>query len=86
MVIRLNWKALKGWDIRIRSAVRCLYKPHFVLVTWVRCEDGEIDYRITHKGVPVSEAVHRLKVDAAEILQDIEDQNCAIDTARDLLK
>lgn len=68
------------------SAARCLFYKKYVLVCWMDCEDGQIDFQITHKGIPVSEAVHRMKVDAYEILQDIEDQNDAVDVARDILK
>jgi hypothetical protein len=86
MVINLKWKAFKGWRIRLVSAARCLFYKKYVLVCWMDCEDGQIDFQITHKGIPVSEAVHRMKVDAYEILQDIEDQNDAVDVARDILK
>jgi hypothetical protein len=50
------------------------------------CEDGQIDFQITHKGIPVSEAVHRLKVDAYEILQNKSDQDDAIDEVNALIK
>jgi hypothetical protein len=86
MVTKLKWKALKGWEIRIRSAVRCLFYKKYVLVCWAPCEDGDLDFKVSHKGILVSEAIHRLKVDAYEILQDIEDQNDAVDVARDILK
>lgn len=81
----MEWKACKGFRVRINSAIRCLLKKHYVLVCWNRCEDGEIDFKISHKGVELSEAVHRLKVDAAEILQDIHDQNSAVNQANEIL-
>lgn len=63
----------------MRAAFRCLRYKQFVLVCWTKCEDGDLDFRISHKGVEISEAVHRLKVDAVEILSDILDQNAALD-------
>jgi hypothetical protein len=86
MVINLNWKAFKGWKIRLNSAFRCLIYPHYVLVCWEKCPDGDIDFKITHKGVELLDAIHRLKVDACEILQDICDQNDAIDAANALIR
>ena len=86
MVINLNWKALKGWEIRIRSAARCLFYKKFVLVCWAPCEDGDLDFKVSHKGIPVSEAIYRLKVDAYEILQNKSDQDDAIDEVNALIK
>jgi hypothetical protein len=80
------WKSLKEWRIRFTAAFRCLKCKHYVLVCWEKCEDGDIDFRISHKGVELPEAVHRLKVDAAEILQDICDQNSALDETDKILK
>jgi len=71
-------RALKGMGVRIISALRCLRGRHFILVTWSRCEDGDLDFRISHKGVELPEAVHRLKVDAVEILQDKCDEETAL--------
>jgi hypothetical protein len=85
MVKNQNWKAFKGWKIRIKSALRCLRYSHYVLVCWEKEEDGDLDFRISHKGVELSEAVHRLKVDAVEILQNICDQDSAIDEANNLV-
>ena len=85
MVKNLGWLPFKGWKIRINSAIRCLMRKHYVLVCWEKCADGEIDFRITHKGVELPEAVHRLRVDAAEILEDICDQNDAIDEANEII-
>lgn len=76
---------IKGWKIRLNAAYRCLCLKHYVLVCWERCEDGELDFKISHKGVEISEAVYRLKVDAVEILQDICDQNSALDEADAIL-
>jgi hypothetical protein len=78
MVTKLKWKAFKGWRIRVVSAVRCLFYRHYVLVAWEKCEDGDLDFRVTHKGVELPEAVHRLKVDAVEILQGQCDQEDAV--------
>lgn len=86
MVSRLDWKVFKGWRIRIISFWRCLRRPHFILVSWKRCPDGDIDFKITHKGVELPEAIHRLKVDAVEILQDICDQDSALDEIDSILR
>lgn len=85
MIVKHKWKSFVGWKIRINAAWRCLRKKHYVLVCWDRCEDGDIDFKISHKGVELTEAVHRLKVDAAEILQDICDQNDALDEVGEIL-
>lgn len=82
----LNHKYLSGWKIRLVSAWRCLIYKKWVLVAWSECEDGELDFHVTHKGIPVHEAIHRLKVDAYEILQNVEDQNCALDEVHKLIK
>jgi hypothetical protein len=79
MVKALKWKSVRGMRIRLRSALRCLFGNHYVLVCWERCEDGELDFKISHKGVELPEAMHRLKVDAVDILQDRCDQDDAID-------
>lgn len=76
---------LRGLGVRINAAWRCLRKKHYVLVCWDRCGDGEMDFRISHKGVELPEAVHRLGVDAVEILQDICDQNEALDEVDEIL-
>lgn len=86
MVVNLNWKKIKGWKIRINAAWRCLRKKHYVLVCWDRCPDGEIDFLISHKGAELSEAAHRCRVDAAEILQDLCDQNAALDGVDEILR
>jgi hypothetical protein len=86
MIARLKWRSFKAWKIRLTSACRCLFYPHYVLVCWEKCPDGDIDFKITHKGVELPDAIHRLKVDACEILQDICDQNDAIDEANSLIK
>ena len=75
-----------GFKIRLTAALRCLSYKHFILVAWTREEDGDLNFRICHKGVELTEAVHRLGVDAVEILQDINDQNLAIDEANEILK
>jgi hypothetical protein len=85
MVTKLKWKAFKGWRIRFVSAARCLFYKKYVLVCWMDCEDGQIDFQITHKGIPVSEAVHRLKVDAYEILENKCDGDDAIDEVNALI-
>jgi hypothetical protein len=79
-------KALKGMGVRIISALRCLRGRHFILVSWSRCEDGDLDFRISHKGVELPEAVHRLRVDAVEILQDKCDEEDAVFEAIELMK
>ena len=86
MISDLKWRPLRGIKIRLNAALRCLTNKHYVLVCWSREDDGDLSFRISHKGVDLSEAVHRLKVDAAEILQDIEDQNLAIDATNEILK
>jgi hypothetical protein len=86
MVTKLKYKALKGWEIRIRSALRCLFYKKYVLVCWTPCEDGDLDFKVTHKGIQVSEAVRRLKADAYEILQNKSDQDDAIDEVNALIK
>lgn len=86
MVVRLNHRLITGLKVRLLSALRCLTYRKYVLVVWEKCEDGELDFHITHKGISVHEAIHRLKVDAYEILENVEEQNCAIDVTRDLLK
>lgn len=78
MVVSLNWKPFKVWKIRINAAWRCLRKKHYVLVCWDNCPDGEVDFKITHKGVELPEAVQRIGVDATEILQDLCDQETAL--------
>lgn len=86
MVANQRWRRFKGWKIRIRSACRCLFFKHYVLVCWEKCEDGELDFKISHKGVELTEAVHRLGVDAVEILQNVCDQDDAVDEINGLLK
>ena len=86
MILNHKHKYLRGWCTRINAAIRCLLKKHYVLVCWDRCQDGELDFKITHKGVELTEAVHRLKMDAAEILQDICDQDTALDMVDKILK
>lgn len=81
-----GWRIVYGWNVRIISAVRCLIKKHFILVCWTKEKDGDLDFRISHKGVELTEAVHRLGVDAVEILQDICDQDSALDEVNDILK
>jgi hypothetical protein len=86
MVKKLRWREYRWLKIRLVSAWRCLFYPHYVLVCWEKCEDGDIDFKISHKGVELPEAVHRLKVDAVEILQDRCDQDDAIDEVNTMLK
>ena len=86
MVKNHRCKAFVGCKIRINAALRCLLKKHYVLVCWDRCEDGELDFRISHKGVELPEAVHRLGVDAVEILQDICDQEDALYQANQIIR
>ena len=86
MAINHRWGLCKGWKVRINAAFRCLRQPHFVLVCWDKCEDGDIDFKISHKGVELPEAAYRLRVDAAEILQEISDQEDALYETRELLK
>jgi hypothetical protein len=86
MVVNHRWKVFRGWRIRINAAWRCLRKNHYVLVCWVKCDDGDIDFKISHKGVELPEAAYRLRVDAAEILQEISDQEDALYETRELLK
>lgn len=86
MVNKLNWRTFKGLRVRIDSAWRCLRRRQFVLVCWQKAEDGQIDFNITHKGTELSECIHRLGVDAVEILQDICDQEDAVDDVKDMLK
>jgi hypothetical protein len=83
MKIQKYWKGVK---IRVVSALRCLFREKFILVSWVRCEDGDLDFNIIHKGVELPEAVHRLKVDAVEILQDKCDEEDAVFEAIALTK
>jgi hypothetical protein len=54
-------------------------------VAWEKCEDGELDFRVSHKGVKLEEAVHRLRVDGAEILENALDQKKAVDEVNSLL-
>ena len=86
MIKNLRWSAIKGWKIRLNSAFRCLFYPHYVLVCWEKCPDGDVDFKISHKGADLPTAIHRLKVDAVEILQDRCDQDDAIDEANAILK
>jgi hypothetical protein len=79
-------RALKGIGVRVTSALRCLRGRHFILVSWSRCKDGDLDFRITHKGVNLPDAVHRLKVDAVEILQNQCDQEDAVFEAIDITR
>lgn len=81
-----RWRVFQGWKIRLNAAWRCLGKSHYVLVCWDRCEDGDLDFKISHKGVELLEAVHRLRVDAAEILQDICDQNDFLEEVHEIIK
>lgn len=85
MVVKLNHKVLKGLRVRINAAIRCLFRKHYVLVCWKRCDDGEHDYKISHKGAELPETVLRLNV-AAEIVQDIDDQNEAVWEIGNILK
>lgn len=85
MVKKLDWRKLKGFKVRWKAAIRCLRYKQFVLVCWTKCEDGDLNFRISHKGCEISEAAHRLKVDAAEILQDIQDQNLALEEVDNIL-
>lgn len=84
-IVNHTYRIIKGWRIRATSALRCLLQPHYVLVTWTRAQDGDLDFRITHKGAEITEAIHRLKVDAAEILQDICDQEDGLDITRSIV-
>lgn len=68
----------KGWKIRLKSALRCLFYRRYILVCGKECEDGDLDFKVTHKGVKLPEAVHRVKVDAAEILQQQCDEETAL--------
>lgn len=86
MIENHKWGTFKGWKIRVNAAWRCLRKSHYVLVCWDRCEDGQLDFKISHKGVELTEAVHRLGVDAVEILEDIRDQNDALDEVHEMIK
>ena len=79
-------KKWEGFKIRGISAFRCLWCRHFILVVWERCEDGDLDFRITHKGVELPEAVHRLKIDAVDILQGKWDEDDAVFEAIGLIK
>lgn len=85
MVVKLKWKALYGWRVRLTGAIRCLSKKHFILVCWVKEKDGDLTFNISHKGVELTEAVHRLQVDAVEILQDICDQDSALDGVNEII-
>lgn len=85
MVRTLKWEPFRGWKIRMRSAFRCLFNKHYVLVCWKREDDGDLTFKITHKGVELEEAVHRLQVDAVEILQDICDQDSAMDGVNEII-
>lgn len=85
MARTLTWRAFKGWKVRLSAAFRCLFYRHFILVCWVRESDGDLTFKISHKGVELEEAVHRLRVDAVEILQDICDQNSALDEVNEIL-
>lgn len=85
-VVNAAYKLCKGWWVRIDSACRCLRRRQFVLVCWQKAEDGQIDFNITHKGAQLSECIHRLGVDAVEILQDICDQEDALDEANKILE
>jgi hypothetical protein len=83
MKIKKVWKGVK---IRVISMLRCLFYKQFILVAWSRCKDGDLDFHITHKGVNLPDAVHRLKVDAVEILQDKCDEEDAVFEAIGLVK
>lgn len=75
-----------GWRVRLRSSIRCLRGPHFILVSWVRDADGELDFTVWHKGVDAEEAVYRLRVDGAEILQNKLDEDDALDEVNAIVK
>lgn len=79
-------KYFNGVKIRFIAAIRCLVYPHYILVAWKKCEDRDIDFRITHKGIELPEAVHRLKVDAVEILQNECDEEDAVFEAIGLIR
>jgi hypothetical protein len=83
MKIKKWWKGVK---IRVICSIRCLFYKQFILVAWSRCKDGDLDFRITHKGVNLPDAVHRLKVDAVEILQNQCDQEDAVFAAIDITR
>lgn len=85
MIKKLKWERMWGLKIRLLSALRCLFSERFVLVCWVKEPDGDNTFTITHKGVTLPEAVHRLKVDAVEILQDQCDQEDAIYEASQII-
>jgi hypothetical protein len=78
MVINHKWRSVRGWAIRINAAWRCLRKKQYVLVCWDKCEDGDVDFKISHKGADLPTCIHRLKVDAVDILQDMADQESAL--------
>lgn len=78
MVVKLNWRPFKEPWIRLNAVWRCLRKKHYVLVCWDKCPDGDVDFKISHKGCELPEAVHRIGVDATEILQDLCDQETAL--------
>jgi hypothetical protein len=81
-----EWKRIKRWKIRLTSAWRCLTFKYFVLTAWIKDDDGDLTFKITHKGVTPADAAHRVRVDAAEILQDIADQNSALDEVEKIIK
>lgn len=85
MIEKLNWRPFRGFKIRLTSAIRCLRGKHYILVCWSKEQDGDLNFRISHKGVELTEAVHRLKVDAVEILQDICDQDSALDEVEGII-
>lgn len=86
MANNTRWRTLYGWKIRLIAAFRCLSYKQFILVCWIKETDGDLSFRISHKGVELTEAIHRLGVDAVEILQDINDQNLAMDEVNEILK
>lgn len=81
---RLEWNSRKAWRVRVISAFRCLIYPHFVLVAWEKCDDNQMDYRIIHKGVNAGDAAHYLRHDACELLEEIAQENAAVDLCNNI--
>lgn len=77
---------MKGLIIRIKSAFRCLFYKQFIHVCWIKEKDDMLDFRISYKGIRITEVIHRLKVDVIDILEELNDQDSAIDEVNRLIK
>lgn len=78
-------KFLIGMKVRFNSARRCLSAKKFFLMSWKKDGD-DILFSITHKGADLAEVLHRIRVDAIDMVQDKIDEEDAIFEAKQILR